>query len=233
MQKTLQRLNCPKCLRPNSVRRIAKDGAIIEHCFGAGCQYYQKESDSLDMGLYNSTVEKVKVDTSSFLEARSIPAAFNLLSKYGCLSIYNPVWYDVKQDRVVFQDGDLYVGRAISPTIQPKWYVYSDITHPFTARNSLHRRTGGVVLVEDCISAGAVSNVIDSIALLGTTIRDTYLETILQYEKIYIALDEDATTKALKIYDILSLVKDCTIIPLRKDLKYYSINELHETFKYV
>ena len=70
----------------------------------------------------------------------------------------------------------------------------------------------------------------DSIALLGTNLKDSYLTEVFQYDTIYIALDEDASTKALKMQKILGLVKDVHVVLLDKDIKYMTLQELKRLF---
>jgi DNA primase len=53
--------------------------------------------------------------------------------------------------------------------------------------------------VEDCSSACSVSSDITGIALMGTNLLDTHIDVIKKYKKVFVALDKDATDKAIKI----------------------------------
>jgi hypothetical protein len=52
------------------------------------------------------------------------------------------------------------------------------------------------VIVEDCPSACAVSNVLTGIAIMGTKLKGTHLNHIKPYKNLYICLDRDATAKS-------------------------------------
>ena len=221
------RKNCPGCGRINSVRILSQNNKTVEHCFGVDCNYYKADKKEFEIGSIATPTKKV-LDINNLMEARSHPDSLAFLHKYHCGEVSNKIYYYPKGNRIVFNYKDLYVGRALDKTVQPKWYVYTDSEHPFIARRYTTTHTKSVILVEDCVSACNASRLIDSIALLGTTVKDSYLADILKYDTIYVALDEDATTKALKIQRVLSLVKDCIVVPLKKDIKYMGLDELEE-----
>jgi DNA primase len=85
---------------------------------------------------------------------------------------------------------------------------------------------GYVLLVEDCVSACVASSCFNSIALLGTNIPDESIKYLIRYDKLYIALDDDATGKAIKLQKQLNYYRPTFIVPLKKDIKYYSSFEL-------
>ena len=56
------------------------------------------------------------------------------------------------------------------------------------------------ILVEDCASACAVSHLYSGIALMGTSLPESYIPVLKKrFKKIIVALDRDATTKAFDI----------------------------------
>lgn len=220
------RKDCPKCGRSNSVKMRRDEGKDTEHCFGVDCNYYSASTREIELDdiLVKPIIKTF--DKELLIEARSHPESLKFLQQYFCSDANANIYYYPRDRRVVFNYKGLYVGRALDKGIQPKWYVYTDTETPFVVQKYNVARSEGVILVEDCISACNASRVMDSIALLGTNLSDLHLTDVLKYDKIYIALDEDATSKALKMQQILELVKHCRVIPLKKDIKYMGLDEL-------
>ena len=225
------RKNCPKCYRPNSVRIIIREGKEIEHCFGVDCNYYKTERKEFDVADLLEEQSKKHMDTTKLMDYRSYPKACEFVHKYRCGETANKIYYYPQHDRIVFNYKDLYVGKALDKAKQPKWYVYSEIDYPFVAQKYEKAKTDSVVLVEDCVSACNAARFMDSIALLGTTLNENYLTEVFKYDIIYIALDQDASSKALKMQQVLELVKDTKVIFLEKDIKYLGLEELELLFR--
>lgn len=78
------------------------------------------------------------------------------------------------------------------------------------------------MVVEDCISAYVVSFYeCVGVALLGTSLSDGHREFLLNYEKVIIALDPDASKKTLAIAkELRGYIKDVKVLKLTDDLKY-------------
>ncbi len=230
----MPRLSCPKCGRDNSVAVYTTGLEENHYCFGANCNYRKYNKYELD-SVYFDTLQYRGVqktfDKSNLIEARSIPEALKYIQQYGIGGANTNIKYNINDQRIVFNYKDLYIGRCLIFGVLPKWYNYTNTDTPFKVQKNLTERTNAVILVEDCTSACKASSVLDAIALLGTTLKTEYIEEVLQYEKIYIALDEDATNKAIKIYDTLILLRECRIIPLKKDIKYLSTIEIEELLK--
>ncbi len=83
------------------------------------------------------------------------------------------------------------------------------------------------MVVEDCTSACSVSRISSSVGLLGTSLNEAVIPYLMPYKTLYIALDDDATNKAVTMQHTLSLYRPTKIIPLKKDLKYFSLYELN------
>ena len=83
------------------------------------------------------------------------------------------------------------------------------------------------VIVEDCASACAVSNILTGVAILGTSLKQSHKQSLKSYDKLYIALDRDATTKAFDIANELRSegFKNVKIKALKDDLKYFNTEE--------
>ena len=143
----------------------------------------------------------------------------------------------MKQDRVVFlirddEDPTTFVGavgRALSSATYPKWYMYGNKDVPFKC--GLHEHNEAVI-VEDCASACAVSNILTGVAILGTSLKQSHKQSLKSYDKLYIALDRDATTKAFDIANELRSegFKNVEIKALKDDLKYFNTEEIKEMF---
>lgn len=117
---------------------------------------------------------------------------------------------------------------------KPKWYKYSKSDKPVIIRctqqvgHSAKRNT--LVLVEDVASACAVSEVYDSMALLGTNFFASYLPFVKLYEKIYVCLDKDATDKAIDMAMMLNNFVPTKLVPLEKDLKHFAPMQMRAFF---
>ena len=90
------------------------------------------------------------------------------------------------------------VGRLINGT-GPKWYRYSSSKQPFVCGEH-----SVAVLVEDCASACSCSNVATGVALLGTNLLQEHIDALRKYSRVIVALDKDATDKAIEIVRVLS-----------------------------
>jgi hypothetical protein len=94
-------------------------------------------------------------------------------------------------------------------------------------------RMKSLVLVEDVISAIKVNRVCHCASLMGTNISNAVLKYLLSLgiNNIFIALDNDATNKALALRDQYSLFfQKFEVIALTKDPKDMSNAELFNTF---
>jgi len=86
---------------------------------------------------------------------------------------------------------------------------------PFICGTSKHG-----VIVEDCASATRIGHLVTGIALLGTHLFEGALSFLKDYDKITIALDHDATAKAVGMLgDVQWQVEDVSMVVLEKDLK--------------
>jgi DNA primase len=126
--------------------------------------------------------------------------------------------YDFKRNRVVFlvKDGNKVVdaaGRSIDGRT-PKWYRYSSSKHPFICGSG-----ATAILLEDCASACAVSESTVGVALMGTNLLTEHIDVLKQYDRVFIALDKDATDKAIGMVRTLHTHVPTRLMVLRTDLK--------------
>tara|TARA_R100001463_G_scaffold4250_1_gene16243 strand:- start:1626 stop:2162 length:537 start_codon:yes stop_codon:yes gene_type:complete len=132
--------------------------------------------------------------------------------------------YDFKRNRVVFlvKDGNKVVdavGRSIDGR-GSKWYRYGDSRKPFIVGDSSQ-----AIVVEDCGSACSISDKVTGVALLGTSLLQEYIPQLLHYQKIYVALDKDATDKAIDMVKTLCRVVPTKLMVLPRDLKNMTKDE--------
>ena len=242
--------NCPNCSGTNTFVANNSNGYILYYCFRASCSLrgkinYEISVDDLRNNDSNNIIrpmEKVGESwgtPSYFVSPLSSPICYKFLNRYGLIDFYskhvNLIRYDPKQNRCVFillHKGECYgaVGRSLDVSSNSRWFVYHrSIGCPFQVHDKASDTS--VLLVEDCVSACVASSCFNSVGLLGTNVSSDTIKYILPYTKVYIALDDDATNKAIKLQKQLSYYRPSFIVPLRKDIKYYSTFELEELKK--
>ncbi len=248
------RADCPVCGGSNTFSISKVDGNIVYYCFRASCNIRGKLNDVLSIDDLKSSPLLVSNNFIYKSERRSkddchftIPsyfvsplqnrASYNLLKRYGLIDFYvhhtDLIRYDPKLNRIVFILKDHKgvirgaTGRSLSFNVSPRWLVYSRIDGcPYILQRQPKKGKNVLVIVEDCISASCVYSISSSMGLLGTSIPDELISYLAPYERLYLALDDDATGKSIKLQKKLSAYKPTSIIPLRKDLKYFTIDEL-------
>lgn len=170
-------------------------------------------------------------------------SCYALLNRYNLIDFYSKhvdrIRYDPKQHRCVFilkHEGKVLgaTGRSLSFGNIPRWLVYERLMDcPFiisresnSTKQAIRECFSTAIIVEDAISVSVASAISSSIGLLGSNVSDGTIPYLLKYDRLFIALDDDATDKSLKLQKQLSYYKPTQIITLRKDLKYFSKDEL-------
>jgi len=132
---------------------------------------------------------------------------------------YDDIYYDVRHKRLVYaihdNDGRLVdgAGRTLIGA-RPKWYRYGNYRGGFRIGTS-----GVAFVVEDIPSAVSVSDWVTGYALLGTSLRDEHIAELIKFDKVIVALDKDATDKALTYMRALNSLVPTSILMLDQDLK--------------
>lgn len=247
-----KRFNCPLCLGINTLTITKEQGQVKYNCFKAKCPLkggkHVRMSNEEGRRMYASKTQleaRTEVNAtfaipSYWVQGLASKKCFQMLLNYNALESYNlglfKVGYDPRQNRLLYfiqnRNGNIIgaVGRALGYET-PKVYNYpTDYKLPFNCG------TGNTaVLVEDCASACSIGRfpAYTGIALLGTQLSNDYLFYIISnYEHVIIALDRDATYKALKIKKFLDYyVKDVLIWKLNKDFKNMNTDEMYEYIK--
>ena len=229
------RSDCPVCQRKNTFSVNEEGLQRLWYCFHSDCHVSGKTDVSFTKDIMadnifttptkpKSTGNDIKfeiphtfVSLSRNLDAECYVKRVDAYDSYLNGSV--DIRYDIKKHRVVYliTDNDKVVdasGRALSD-IKPKWYRYGNSRHPFTCGSS---KSHGF-LVEDCASACAVSSTVSGIALMGTNLLDEHIDVLRTYDKVYVALDKDATKKSIDIVRRLVNYVKVKLVVLKQDLK--------------
>ena len=241
------RMDCPFCNNKNTLAVDTTENKISWYCFHASCKARGKKEGEKDMRyvekVFNGN-KQLHIEDSDFLIPDSFQSiysnekAMRWLSNNNCWESWS--WgradfkYDVKQNRVVFLIKNRMshkivgaVGRALSKDDFPKWYMYGNKDVPFKCGEC-----NDAVIVEDCPSACAVSNILTGIAIMGTKLKAIHKNHLQPYKNLYICLDRDATTKAYDMAKDLrsSGFENVIVKPIEDDLKYYNTEQVREIF---
>jgi len=237
------RCDCPFCHHSNTFVVKREQSELKWYCFSASCSARGKHEVEMSMQQVIETVvtenkakqekEKPFVLPTSFISILSEQKCYDYLINNNCIQAKQKAkasfMYDVKQHRIVFLIKNKEkilgaIGRALNSKVYPKWYVYGSKSYPFICGDS---DIG--VLVEDCASACAVSSVYSGIALMGTSLPESYIPVLKKkYKKIIVALDRDATTKSFDISGKLNYYVNTEVKILEDDLKYYNEKQIKE-----
>lgn len=224
--------NCPVCNGKNTFTATATIDGLKYNCYKAGCKVSGVDTSNLTAEqLRQALAQRIAESVDAEPEPIQVPDGFTKtinplykagLDRYHLDPVRHDTYYDVRQDRLclpVKYKGSIvdFVGRSLTGK-QPKWLRYSNAHVPY-----LYGSGSCAVLVEDCFSAVAAGNIptCTGVALLGTNVLKEYEKVILAYDKIVVALDPDARSKALSIVkDLRSRHNNVYALNLSDDLKY-------------
>ena len=235
-----RRFNCPCCYGVNSLSVTNENGVVQWDCYKADCKNRgKKETVSTPEELKNRLTRVVNNDIKFtppdyWVYGIASGECLSYLFKYNCLEAYKKqlfkIAFDPKQNRIVFiiqQDNEVIgaVGRTLTNG-KPKSLNYHVTGNPFVV--GLGRIAA---LVEDCASACSIARFSDftGIALLGTDIKENILPLLGNYDEVWIALDRDARSKAIKIKTLLDYYHtNIRIIHIHQDFKDMNKHELED-----
>lgn len=231
---------CPACGGKNTFSITRKFSGLAWFCFKADCRFKGLLGKELTKDELRSNISFVESEQKEFdiphgfLHANASAGTMNLLRQYDIEDVYEnhrvDVRFDIKTRRHMFMvhhQGKCYGGVGRSYIDKPKWLFVGEAKLPLIVPK--HGAAGrpyylantpkiGVV-VEDAISAAKVSFLHDGVAILGTHISPLYMLYLLSYDRLYIALDEDATGKAIKYQQHINWYVPTKVVQLRKDIK--------------
>jgi len=243
------RMDCPFCTHSNTFIIKKNNSKLSWYCFHASCNARGKHTGKLTMEDVQATIENYDRSDEEMKRKRksfSVPPQFtsilsnekciDYIRKNNCYDAYKKgkasFMYDPRQNRIAFliQDEDKNIrgaiGRGLNSKVYPKWYIYGEKETPFICGDS-----DIAVLVEDCASACAVSEIHTGVALMGTSLPDSYIPILkTKFRKVIVALDRDATTKSFAISNKLRYFIPSEVKILEDDLKYFEKEKIKEMF---
>lgn len=231
------RMNCPMCGKKNTFSVGEQNGQRLYHCFHADCSASGRTGFRLtkDVSTHPMLLKANKKSSvppavgcaafeipSTFVPISRSPESVAYLKRVHAYDAYLDgrvdLRFDFQRNRIVYMitDGRKVVdaaGRTLTGE-KPKWWRYGKSGNPFVCG------TGRMaIVVEDCASACCVSGVFSGVALLGTNLLDSHVAVLRKYERVFVALDKDATQKALQIVRKLQGIVPTNLMILNQDLK--------------
>ena len=230
---TSRRMNCPQCGKKSTFSVTNDNGQHLWNCFHASCGIkgrsdHRITADNADIMLSklrrNATKQTTPCPDVPFEKpkcwSRQISQkGLDYVDSVNTSGRYDDIYHDVRHDRLVYairsQDGKLVdgAGRTLCGS-RPKWYRYGNYRGGFKIGTS-----DTAFVVEDIPSAISISDWVTGYALLGTSLRDEHIQELAKFKQVVIALDKDATDKALTMMRTLSKVTPTGLLMLDHDLK--------------
>lgn len=242
-----QRTNCPACGGVNTFIIHKYIDGTVYFCHRGSCQVsgkvdgvitkrdieeYMKLSkiNHEQMSQKFTLPEYIRTTTNLTEEANKI--RFEYLDRYPWLKKKDLLW-DVKDDRLVFpifdEKGDIVeaIGRSLGWRTKPKWKVYGNGEVPYITKADNH---GTIIIVEDAVSAERIADAgVNSCALLGTYMRDSYIKYLKLFYNAIIMLDSDVPKESAKVKTALSQYMLCEVNLLTDvDIKDMSEEQFNE-----
>ena len=229
--------NCPVCHRKNTFNVTNTTGRLLYNCYHADCtvggttktghliqtssRTKTKIPQAVDLSVYNK--QWVGLDRSQ----RVVDYLKSVQAYYAYKNKFADIRYDVKEDRCVFlvyRNKTLAdaVGRSLTNS-KPKWKRYASSRVPFVTKN----QSDNLVVVEDCASACALTiSGVRGMALMGTNLLTEYLKYCKGYKQVTMALDKDASKKAMKLVHELSIHVRTKLKLIDKDIKTWTTEKI-------
>lgn len=233
-----RRDDCPACGGKHTFSVTKQGGSLLWNCYRASCELHGRSATgrtATDVVRFFSPVER-RVGTpaslpDSWVNFTQSEAAVQFTVASNSLFAANKgfvhLFYDARLERCVYVNpGRTHAaGRRLNNN-GPKWLNY--FTNPETLP-MIGPDTDTLVLVEDFPSACNLTRFVRSAPLLGTNLPLNICASIpSQIKTVWIALDNDATAKAMKHQKLLSSFRPAKILPLREDIKHLSPDVLQK-----
>ena len=230
-----RRMNCPFCGGTGTFSISRKDGARVWNCYKASCGV--RGGTGTDMTI-DGIRNRLSGDTTQIKNYDPIPEHLSMprshdkviayLRSVGSLEAFEKGLVDVRfspqQNRVLFfmNDRQGAVGRALDKR-KPKWRVYGSTEGLFKVGSG---RTA--IVVEDAASACSVGvfTHCSGCALLGTSLSSLQKQQLITFDEVVIALDADASRKAIRLQGRLEGRVNTRVVYLSEDLKYLTKLEI-------
>lgn len=227
------RYDCPNCKGSNTFSVNKLNGNYVYQCFRNRCATKGKvkanlnSQELLEYFAEDNDFESTRMHEFEFVSANR-DRVVSLLNEYELSEALSQVdmLYDPKEDRLMLPlHPEGYIGRSINRNSLPKWkrYTKEGICYSRITTHDI------CIIVEDCLSAIKLPVNVSSIAILGTSLTDDIFSYILSqpFKKIVVALDKDASQKALQISRRLSPFIPTSCWFLKDDIKDIAKEELY------
>ena len=231
--------DCPFCGASKKFTVGMKDGVLLWNCYKASCPVngsYRGERS------WTAIKNKIGSTTPSPTRKRIMPVpsfltgveghedALAYLASVNSLEAVRSRLADVRfapsENRVLFMmnGGAGAVGRALDNRV-PKWTNYGATDGVFTCGKG-----STAVVVEDAASACTVGVLPEftGVAILGTSTSVLQRAELLHYERIIIALDNDASKKAIALLCRIGGLVKTTVRFLSEDLKWLKSEDIRK-----
>lgn len=235
-------MDCPFCGGRGTFTISNRDGTRVWNCYKASCPISGSVATDMSVGAIKRRLEG-ESRASSIRLSPEIPtllsdpsnhdSVIDYLKLVGSYEAYEQGWVQIRyapaENRVLFffHHNQGATGRALDAR-KPKWKVYGDTSGLFRVG------TGDIaVVLEDAASACSVARLPEcsGCALLGTSLSVTHKRELLLYERVVIALDKDASRKAVELKSKLDGRIDVRVALLEDDLKYMSTDAIKRILK--
>ena len=225
-------ITCPFCYQPKKLALSKIDGKLMWNCYRASCNAKGIYTDRRNLQAVKNYLDN-KVQKKSVIR-KPVPSmttsvnnhqpALDYLEQVNSLEAFQKGYIDVRyapaEDRVLFLSGEGAVGRSLK-AYGAKWLSYGALSEGISVGEG-----STVVLVEDVPSACSVSRIdgLVGLALLGTNITVPIKSAIKLYNKKYLVLDKDASSKAISI--VMKIDRSIRVRLTSSDLKSLSTNQI-------
>lgn len=225
---TSQRYDCPMCNGRKTFSVTNNGTETLWNCFHASCELRGRTAARMTLdnatdfirmqmdALYNTVKQNLDGFEKPTSWKKPNAEAQKFFDSVYTTGRYNDLYFDLRKNRAVYgirdNVGNLVdgVGRSLEGA-RPKWYRYGNYHGGFVCGTS-----NVAVVVEDVPSAVSISDWVTGYALMGTSLREQQREQLSQYDRVIVALDKDATDKAVQIACKIGAEN---VLFLNKDLK--------------
>jgi len=228
---------CPVCHRSSTFTASNVNGTLLWNCYSASCELQGGGTLPQFFNEIATKPREVPFEKPASWSQRELPdVAKKYLDTVHNGGRWSDFYWDIIKIRLVYPIYDANhklvdgVGRAMllnsvdSNNVskpagrhswrQSKWYRYGNYKGGFIhGTNPVH------VVVEDVPSAISISDWVTGYALLGTNLTEEHMAYLSSVPKVIVALDKDATDKALQMVRKLNTVTSTDLLVLDHDLK--------------
>jgi hypothetical protein len=239
--------DCPACGRSKTFTVTNRDSRIVYNCYSANCAI---------SGVIGGARRGV-----SLLHNNRTPRAISARPYTGDLEALSPEWVGYLSEKVGFTDWHLRLCKPLYATndhriaypvfgpmgprrgwclrtysvgVQPKTLMRMDVEEPHLSYYRTNPAQPDILVVEDIPSAVRAARYFpQTVAMCGGGIgKDAVAEITTVARRVVWAFDQDATLTALQHHRRFALsFDDSCVLPLEKDLKDMTEEELCQTLK--